>query len=333
MKIRNIPFIRIFIKLFDYKSKDERKTYVIDFLILLFLNIVIAILIFRFQVYFSDYLTFVIIGLVALFLLQFMSMSARRLNAINETPLLSLLSLTLVGVIYVFFLCIFEYKVDTSSFKKGLKFLNQNPHVTATVGFLLLIITSPIILIITLIPLELFREAVFGDFAIKIDKDISHYDYYKENVRNAERQVPELSEFSDASELHFAYQKTLTGFFIGVESESINLYVTYENNYEVAKEEMNTKYESSFLDEERHDLMFIDFTYRDYYLRFVKYEDYIRADSFMMIGLNDEKKTISYHYFSEFDLDMLSYRGYMTSRVDIKTQEMNDFLDRHFYWY
>ena len=56
--------------------------------------------------------------------------------------------------------------------------------------------------------------------------------------------------------------------------------------------------------------------------------------SFMLVGFNDSKKTITYMYYYNFDLDCISDKG---SRKDatyeLKLQEMHSFLKTYFYWY
>ena len=88
--------------------------------------------------------------------------------------------------------------------------------------------------------------------------------------------------------------------------------------------------------------MFYEFEYNGYYLRIVPDRYYNNKDgeglatvkSFMFVGFNDSKKTISYMYFYDFDLDVISDKGREDGASEkFKQKEMRSFLKTYFYWY
>ena len=117
MKIKDIPYIRVWFKLFDYRSKDTPKVFVPDCLILFAVNVVLFTLLNRFQAYFIPYSLGVAILLIVLFYLQFLSLSARRIHDIGAPRLLCLISLTIIGIVFVFFFaCLIPISVQMMKF-------------------------------------------------------------------------------------------------------------------------------------------------------------------------------------------------------------------------
>ena len=344
MKEVDIPYIRIWLKLFDYKSKDQKKVFSLDFWILISLNIVLFSFLNYYQAYFAPYSTALAFILIALFYLQFLSLSARRLNDIGAHYLLCLISLSVVGIIFVFTFCQFKSNMYV---KKGeeapKKRFNPSPYIVSGSVTFINIFLIPFYLIIFIFARDIISDKIIGPVVWTIDKDINHYDERVANTENARKLMPELSEQDNFSNASFAYQKTYDNLFLDFRSYTVSLFLTYEDNYQSIKETTNEKYETLYLDKERSDFMLCEFDYKGYDLRIVPDLTYwVNKDgegvptvnSFMMVGFNDSKNTIVYLYFYDFDLDCISYEGsFESATYEFKLKEMRRFLKTYFYWY
>ena len=345
MKVVDIPYIRIWLKLFDYKSKDQKKVFSLDFAILVIISIISFCFLNYYQAYFVPYSTALAFVLIVLFYLQFLSLSARRFNDIGAPYLLCLVSLTVVGIIYVFVFCQFKSnmyvkKGDQATHKKR---FNPSPYIVSGGVSFISIILFPFFLFIFVISRDIVSDKIIGPVVWTIDKDINHYDERVDKTRNAKKLMPKLSELDDCSNIYFAYQHTYKSLLLDFRSHTISLFLTYEDNYQTIKETTNEKYESLYLDKERSDFMLCKFDYRGYDLRIVPDltywvdkdgNGYPTVKSFMMVGFNDSKNSIVYLYFYDFDLDDISYEGsFESATYEFKLKEMRRFLKTYFYWY
>ena len=344
MKAADIPYIRLWARLFDYKSKDTKRVFVLDFWILISLNIVLFSFLNYYQAYFAPYSTALAFILIALFYLQFLSLSARRLNDIGAPYLLCLVSLSVIGIIFVFTFCLFQSNMYV---KKGeeapKKRFNPSPYIVSGSDTFVNIFLIPFYLLIFIIVRDIISDKIIGPVVWTIDKDINHYDERVAETKNAKKLMPELSEQDTFSNASFAYQKTYDNLFLDFRSYTVSLFLTYEDNYQSIKETTNEKYETLYLDKERSDFMLCEFDYKGYDLRIVPDLTYwVNKDgegiptvkSFMMVGFNDSKNTIVYLYFYNFDLDCISYEGsFESATYEFKLKEMRRFLKTYFYWY
>ena len=154
MKAKDITYIRLFPKLFDYKSEDSNKVFTSDSLLLFFVNILIFFFLNRFQAYFSPFSIILAIALLVLFFAQFLSLCSRRLNDIGAPKLLCLISFTVVGIVFLSILLfcspsksIFidgknnstykqSHKINVISaiYKLQVKYFNKNPYENLIIG-------------------------------------------------------------------------------------------------------------------------------------------------------------------------------------------------------
>lgn len=344
MKVESIPYIRLYPKLFDYKSKDRCKTFYVDFLILFALNTTFFIFLNRFQAYFAPFSLIFSIALISLFYVQFLSMSARRLHDIGAPRLLCLISLTVIGILFLLIFCAFNSnmysKKEENQTKKR---FDPTPYIASGCVSLAGVFLFPFALFVYIIVRDIACNKIISPTVWTIDRNINHYDERVNETKNASTIMPNLSEIKDYKKIHFAYQWTVDSLLLSFDDYTISLFIDYGDDYQKQKEVTNQKYESLYLNQERSDFMLCEFDYKGYDLRIVPdLTYYVNKDgegiptvkSFMLVGFNDSKKTITYMYYYNFDLDCISDKG---SRKDatyeLKLQEMHSFLKTYFYWY
>lgn len=346
MKVKDIPYIRLFTKLFDYKSEDSNKVFTSDSLLLFFVNILIFFFLNRFQAYFSPFSIILAISLLALFFAQFLSLCARRLNDIGAPKLLCLLSFTIIGIIFLTIL-LFCSPSNKSCDIRGNSSINEKTKNTPYVfAGSITLITSVMLLFVSaglIIVRDVACDKIIGPTIWTLDRNTNHYNNRIDSTKNANAVMPQLSEIGDYKSVNFAYQHSVQSLFMGFESRSISLFAFYGDDYEAQKESTNEKYESLYLQEERGGFILCNFEYKGYDLRIVPDLTYwVNKDgeglptvkSFMMVGFNNSKKAIAYFYYYDFDLDTISIEGEEDGAThELKLGEMRSFLKTYFYWY
>ena len=346
MKAKDIPYIRLFPKLFDYKSEDSNKVFTSDSLLLFFVNILIFFFLNRFQAYFSPFSIILAIALLVLFFAQFLSLCSRRLNDIGAPKLLCLISFTVVGIVFLSILLFCSPSksifIDGKN-NSALRRQKRAPYVTAGFVSIITVVMSPFIIVGLTIVRDIACNTIAAPTIWTLDKNTSHYNNRLDTTENASVVMPRLSELGDYDSVYFAYQHQVQSLLMSFENHSISLFAFYGDNYESQKELTNEKYETLYLDKERSDFMLFEFDYKGYDLRIVPDltywvnkdgEGFPTVKSFMMVGFNDSKNTIVYLYFYDFDLDCISYEGSLESATyEFKLKEMRRFLKTYFYWY
>ena len=193
-----------------------------------------------------------------------------------------------------------------------------------------------VILIVTLVPALLFGGCVYLFTAEKNDiyTDISQYDQDIQQICNAAKFMPDLDTLTGYQEIKYLYKVKHFAPILGFRSDGFALFVTYDDSqYEAKKLEALDSYE--FLQEpvmrnsDTYELPLTEFTYRDYTMKVVpdgEYIDFCACKSFLMLGFNDEKHTIAYLYFYDFDVDLIASVG-----EDLE-EEMGSFIEFNFAW-
>lgn len=343
MKATNIPYLRIWLKLFDYKSKDRASVFSLDFCLLVNLTIVLFCFLNYFQAFFSPFSTVLAFAMIVLFYLQFLSLSARRLNDIGAPRLLCLISLTVIGIIFVFTFCLFKSDLYAKKDQLAKKRFSPTPYIVSGSVSLINVLLFPFYLFVFIVARDIISDKIIGPVVWTIDKDISHYDERVSKTKNASQLMPQLSDVGDCSFARFAYQNTYDNLFLDFKAYTTSLFLTYNEDYLSVKETTNEKYESLYLNKEDPDFMLYEFDYKGYDLRIVPDLTYWRGKdgngfptvkSFMMVGFNDSKNTIAYLYYYDFDRDCISYEGsFKSATYEFKLKEMRSFLKTYFYWY
>lgn len=318
-RIEDIPYLRIWPRLFDYKSKDD-DGFEIDVILLFFVNLIIFAFLNRFHAYFQ--ITAIVLGviLVALFYLQFLSLSSRRINKNGGHYLMSLISLTVIGIIVVLVICSFPPNYfkpkDASKIEKVKRlFMPLSLLIALTI---VLFVLSPLIILLYALGSDLINQN--NPVVEKIDRRISEYTNYCEKIKNASTLMPSLDQVGKYKDAKLAYQLTRDSYVLSFYDDTLSLFLFYGENYQ---EEKNMLDRYDYLEEPLGGFSVTTFVYRGYSLKIVPdynyYKNSVTVHSFMMVGFNDERQSISYFYYYNFDLDYIS--------------NMADFLGHYFYWY
>ena len=106
-KVNNIIYLRMWKNTFNYKGTTKRLLFWIDLLIHLLITIALLVLIERSSLAKTMFWYLLV---MIFFYLPFLSMATRRIRDIGEPPLLSLISLSGIGIIVVLILCLEKSK-------------------------------------------------------------------------------------------------------------------------------------------------------------------------------------------------------------------------------
>ena len=327
-KINKVPYFRMWANIFNYNGITKRKEFIVDFLIHIAFCCILFFVMKWIGNFVGDFYVFIILLSFLLCFLPFLSLATRRIRDTGNPPLLSFLSLSTVAIILVVILCLFESK-DAIEPKK---FKAKN-----TKRILALFLTMAVI--ITLPPVLLFSSLAFDIFFLQdgkttyLNTNIEDYEKEIEDVENAKKMMPELEELQGYSNIQMAAQEKIYSTFLGFYSNSVSLYVTYEEKFLQEKENIAFKY--NYLSEpiyirDRYESLAASFSYNGYDYRVVLDEDYANycaAKSFMVVGVNDIKQQIAYHYFYDFDLD------YIAEGFEDLDEQSKHFMETNFYYF
>jgi len=171
-----------------------------------------------------------------------------------------------------------------------------------------------------------------------IDTDIENYAERVAEIKYASQFMPELSDLKGYTNISYSHRYTLMGitFFLPMFSaDGIALWVEYPRDiYDQKKEETLARYD--FIEEEIYDgdgdlvSPLKSFEYKGYQFQADVSEEYdnypMHCKSFILVGYNDQTRTIAYCYFYDFDLDLIAEPD------QDALNEMCMFMDYHFYW-
>lgn len=170
-----------------------------------------------------------------------------------------------------------------------------------------------------------------------IDCDIENYNEKIDEIYDAEKFMPSISDLEDYTSIKYSHKRTLGGltFFLPIfTTDVISLTVEYpENIYEAKKAEALSGYD-----------FITDVTYSKYregeiisppaefeYMGFTFKADINEGfstcpiKSFLLLGYNDENNQIAYCYFYDFDLD------YLARSDEEPIEEMYELMDKYFH--
>lgn len=193
-----------------------------------------------------------------------------------------------------------------------------------------------VLLIIVLVPALLFGGCVYllVGTSDRVYTNINRYEQDLKVIGNAVNFMPALDTLSGYANIEYTYRVRCYSKLVGFYSDAYALFVTYDDaQYEEKKQTALESYE--FLQEpvmrssDTYELPVTEFTYQDYTMKVVPDEEYIdfcACKSFMLLGFNDEKHTIAYLYYYDFDIDFIAEEG-----EDLE-EEMRDFVDIAFAW-
>ena len=337
MKLKGIPYFRIWANLFNYKARENKKDFFIDLCLFVIAQTIFCALIYLFLVFDLDFIFAVLIMICGITLvLQSLSLFARRLNDIGMNYGYTFFLLTVIAIPFMIAVCLGKSKdeLDEGALNKKTKIRKR--LLTIPVYFVGGFYVLCFILLIGMIVYDI----VVPQNTIEKCTDIDKYEEYVEKVHYASDLMPDLDDLTPYLDIKFGYKCILYSSLLGFVSDDISLFVTYGDNYNEEKEKVLNYYD--FLKE---DEIIIDssgttqfplavFDYKGYTIRIVPNRNYYTSGycsckSFMMIGYNDLNSTIVYLYFYDFDIDYLYDEEYTKTREKI----MQEFIDEGFVWY
>ena len=320
-----IPYVRLWFNLFSLKKGISKKDYLIDTFLLIFTFVgVYAILCFFVKIDYRIYYDLLIVYYYLLFIPLFI----KRLITVKR--LILLFTLLCVGpfVIFPIFCGALEEKNVNDDF--GLISKNNKKGLIFVVIFFVVIFAFIVKWLVVICTLSYARYMLNSDgYTITFKNNINEYDDCLKLCHNAEYMMPKISDLNDYKDIKFSYlERNNFG-----DQEGYSLFVTYGDNYHSKKEEMLSSYEfydKSITDGTHQYLPVTSFIYDGYYYQIVMdyaYFDQESCNSFSLIGYNDEKMEIAYHY----------YYGVDTIIVYDKTDDLEDamikFVSTVFYYY
>ena len=328
MKIKNIPFFRMWANLFDYSTKEKKKEYYIDLLILSLFTAVLFLCVKLLSSFITiGWLYILRIAIVIIFLFPFLSSSARRLLDAGYPRGIVLCSIMLCGPIVVALVCINESANCDENTRKTYKIRGG-----VFTFVIMLILAFP-----TFIVGLYFYAMAYNYINIKEEyfMKIENYEDYREKTWLAKEFLPKLDELSDYSNVDFGYKRKVYCLIPFFESRSISLFVDYDNidAYNAKKNDDLSKYD--FITDpikSSDDYLFpvAEFDYKGYHFQIAPSKETLKPKSFLIYGYNDLTETIVYLYFSDQDIDYLLKGN--ASKKEIN-ERMPEFIEYNFIWY
>ena len=166
--------------------------------------------------------------------------------------------------------------------------------------------------------------------------NLDDYDKYRSKVGSASEMLPSLNFFHDYEDMQFTYRLVVEFIF---QTEGMALFIDYdENNYAIASEEVNNRYEYLTEPSEGKYLQFpvTNFTYGGYDFKIspllhthVDGDTYYDCKSFTMVGFDATKYRIALLYFYDFDLDYLCEGD---ESEEQKNERMPNLIKDAFFW-
>lgn len=327
MKLKNIPFLRMWGNLFNYSTREKRKEYYIDLLILTLFTAILFLCneLLSNTINFGWIVIFRII-IVIIFLFPFLSSSARRLFDAGYPRGIVTCSIMVLGPIVVALVCI---KKSTNC--------DENTRATnKTIGGLF---TFVIMLLLA------FPTIIVGLYSyIAIDwymnneetcVEIERYEEYREKTWLAKEFLPELNELSDYSSIDFGYKSDVYCLLPFFESHGISLFVDYDNIDKYNEKKNNDLNKYDFITEpvkslDRYLFPVAEFDYKGYHFQIAPSKEASKPKSFLIYGYNDSTETIVYLYFLDYDIDYLLDED---ASEDTINSRMPDFIENKFIWY
>ena len=337
MILKKVPYIRVWANLFNYKSREGRKDFILDFILIIITKVsLFTLFLYLLRESYDPILELLMVLNIYILFLQSLSLFSRRFTDLDLKFGYSFFSLALITIPFMFIVCLGKSKDEYD--EKYLIKKNKKRKI-------FLIISC--IVSIAFIPLSFIGLIIYDvnapDKIIKKSTDIEKYEKIVEDVEGASEFMPALDDLNSYTNINFGYKRILYSFLLGFESDNISLFVTYDSNYIDEKENVLCKYDYLKIDEiiDSYDSFDGDFQfpvttfeYKGYTFQIVpyrnkNYNNKVSCQSFMMVGYNDLNSTIAYLYFYNMDLDLLYNNDYTIS----KEERMQKFIDEEFIWY
>lgn len=328
MKANAIVYFRMWANIFNFNGTTKRKDFIIDFIIHIAVCVSLAFIIISLEKVMGIFLIPIVLFVYNACFLPFLSLATRRIRDTGNPPLLSLMSLMTITIIPVVILCFFKSKeeIEPERFKR-----KNRLRLGVLFGVTLVIVSSPMVYIVSVLSYDIFL--LKDGKTTYLNTNIEDYSKEVETIKNAKYMMPKLEELQGYSNVEMAAMEKIYSTFLGYYSNTISLYVTYDENFVQEKEKVTTKYdylEDAIYNGEEYESLAPCFSYNGYDYKVVLDENYMYfgpAKSFMVVGVNEAKKQIAYHYFYDFDID------YIADGNQDLTKESQSFMESNFYYF
>lgn len=336
MVLENVPYLRTWVNIFNFRAKESKKAFLIDFLIFFIIKVVFAIFFIVIKPNDKAYLLFFLLALLAygvLSIFQLIGLFARRLTDIGMHYGFAFFTFCFISIPFLFGICLGKSKdeVDDDSY-------NKTRRKRKIILFIPIFLAAFSISMVIIVPI--IYDAIVDETTMEECTDIEKYDKYVEKTKYASQFMPKLNELDNYEEVKFGYRLVSYSIFMGFCSDGISLFVTYDDNYYDEKEKVLNNYEYLKEDEiiygrnESVQFPLTIFNYKGYTIQIVPNRNYwsngeLTCKSFMMVGYNDSNKTIVYMYYYDFDHDYL----YEENNKETREERMHRFIKVAFVWY
>jgi len=307
-------YFRMWLHIFDFKHKQDRKSALIDLAIYYVIMVALMFLYRWITTFFVGNEVF-ILWLIFYFVVKIIPLStyARRIRDVG----------------FHWWTCFFIFIPFLMAVPIVISFMAPYDYSKSRLILLTAFIDG--ILILTVGIRFFFIDMFFGEIVVKYSTNINDYELYRNDVSYADKHLPETIEgFGNPKEIKFGYKKISIFRFLGFRSHGISLFASYGDNYLEEKERVLNTYEFASYEAVYSDIGFDSFEYKNYNFHIGKNDiggDY--AKELFMIGFDDSNGFISYLYFYDFDLDMVTY--YKKSKEG-RLKELYEFMDKSFVW-
>lgn len=330
--ISGIVYFRMWKHIFDFKSKQDRKSCLIDLLIYYSISAGVMFLYRWFTTLFVGIqVCFLWLAYYLIYCFIPLSTYARRARSAGYPwwvcfgiiiPLINLFPISIC------FLPEAKRKILKSDCTPYSKRIEQERK-----GWKILFPLIPLIFVsgASLLIRVLYLDAFFGNIVIEKSTYIDDYEYYCNSVRYADSHLPQTLEgFNDYIEIKFGYKKVSSSRFLGFEFDGLSLFASYGDDYLDEKERILSKYEFATYEEVKSDIGFETFDYKGFTFHIDKQlSTFGYSHELFMIGFNDSNHCVSFLYYYDFDRDLITYWEHSDKE---RLNELIQFMDKSFLW-
>lgn len=326
-------YFRIWLHLFDFKSKQNRKSALIDLAI--HYSIMIGLMFFyRWITTFFVGIQVCILWLIFYLIAQTIPLStfARRIRSADYSWWFCFFIFIPVLRALPYFIILLSEDSKTIMWS-SLDVPAKESEKTIKISLILIIVLWGILCVISFPIRFLLLDGFFGNIVVDYSTNVNEYEYYLNKVTYANEHLPEtIDSFGNPKEIMFGYKKVSVLRFLNFKYEGISLFASYGDEYFTEKEKILSTYEFASYEEVKSAIGFDTFNYRDYEYHIGKntserFSGY--SHEICMIGFDDSNKYISYLYFYDFDLDSVTYHKHTDEE---RLKELYDFMDESFVW-
>ena len=324
-------YFRMWMHIFDFKSKQKRSSVLIDLAIYYAILIALMFLVRWITSFLVGYIICII--WLTFYLVQKiipLSTYARRLRSAGFSWRYCFFIFIPLFRIYPIIITFMPNKDDPKEIiVKDVKFIKPDIKKSQFE------VITAIIIVFWLFTL-LFRASIIGEIigtvVMKYSTNVNDYEQYRNDVCYADKHLPAtLGDFGNPKEIKFGYKKVVYSSFMNLNYDAISLFASYGDDYLDEKEKVLNTYELATYDDVEEVVGFNSFSYQNYTFYICKNDSmkYYYSDELFMIGFDDSKGYVSYLYFYDRDRHSITYSD---SSEEERLKELYEFIDNHFVW-